>query len=38
MTGIEPISKLPPYAEPFELTIDETEDIYAFVETLEVPK
>lgn len=38
VTGIEPVSKLPPYAEPFELTIEETEDIYAFIETLEVPK
>lgn len=35
--GIEPITTLPPNATPIDLTMQDAEDIYAYVETLEVP-
>lgn len=36
--GIEPLTGLPPYATPVELVPRDADDIFAFIETLLVPK
>jgi len=36
--GLEPLTKLPPYATPITITPGDAEDIFAFVEGLPVPK
>lgn len=36
--GLEPLTKLPPYATPIEITTGDAEDIFAFIEALPVPK
>tara|TARA_R110002072_G_scaffold16154_1_gene63604 strand:+ start:2096 stop:2494 length:399 start_codon:yes stop_codon:yes gene_type:complete len=36
--GLTPLTKLPPYATPIEITPGDAEDIFAFVEALPVPK
>jgi mono/diheme cytochrome c family protein len=36
--GLEPPTKLPPYAAPIELSPGDAEDVFAFIEALPVPK
>lgn len=36
--GLEPLTKLPPYAAPIEIETGDAEAIFAFIETLPVPK
>ncbi|PIW26291.1 MAG: hypothetical protein COW30_15625 [Rhodospirillales bacterium CG15_BIG_FIL_POST_REV_8_21_14_020_66_15] len=35
--GLEPPTKLPPYATPFEIEPSDADDIFAFIKTLPVP-
>ena len=35
--GFAPWTKLPPYAEPVEISLEDADDIFAFIETLPVP-
>jgi mono/diheme cytochrome c family protein len=36
--GLEPLTKQPPYATPIEITTGDADDIFAFVESMPVPK